>query len=58
VPAVRKLLERGEIKPDEKVVIFNTGSGIKYIDVFDQGETARASRASKGLGALGPALRP
>ena len=57
VPAVRKLLERGDIKPDEKVVLFNTGSGIKYIDVFDQGEIARASRAKKGSGALGPALR-
>jgi threonine synthase len=54
---VRKLLERGDIKPDEKVVLFNTGSGIKYIDVFDQGEIARASRARKGSGALGPALR-
>jgi len=38
------------------VVLFNTGSGIKYIDVFDQGEIARASRAKKA-GALGPALR-
>jgi threonine synthase len=57
VPAVRKLLERGDIKPDEKVVLFNTGSGIKYIDVFDQGEIARTSRARKGSGALGPALR-
>jgi threonine synthase len=56
VPAIRKLLERGDIKPDEKVVLFNTGSGIKYIDVFDQGEIARASRAKK-TSALGPALR-
>jgi threonine synthase len=56
VPAVRKLLERGDIKPDEKVVLFNTGSGIKYIDVFDQGDIARASRAKK-TSALGPALR-
>jgi threonine synthase len=57
VPAVRKLVERGDIKPDEKVVLFNTGSGIKYIDVFDQGEIARAASAKKGGGALGPALR-
>jgi threonine synthase len=56
VPAIRKLLERGDIKPDEKVVLFNTGSGIKYIDVFDQGEIARASGAKK-TSALGPALR-
>jgi threonine synthase len=57
VPAVRKLLERGDIKPDEKVVLFNTGSGIKYIDVFDQGEIAREARAKKGTRVLGPALR-
>lgn len=57
VPAVRKLVERGDIKPDEKVVLFNTGSGIKYIDLFDQGEIARAASAKKGGGALGPALR-
>jgi threonine synthase len=56
VPAVRKLLDRGDIKPDEKVVLFNTGSGIKYIDIFDQGEIARATRAKKAS-ALGPALR-
>jgi threonine synthase len=34
VPAIRKLLERGEIKPDEQVVIFNTGAGIKYIEAM------------------------
>jgi hypothetical protein len=38
-------------------VLFNTGSGIKYIDLFDQGDIARESRARKGAGALGPALR-
>ena len=34
VPALRKLLERGDVQPDEKVVLFNTGSGIKYTDLF------------------------
>ena len=34
LPAIRKLLERGELQPDEQVVMFNTGSGIKYIDAF------------------------
>jgi threonine synthase len=36
VPALRKLLERGEVQPDEKVALFNTGSGIKYVDLFDR----------------------
>ncbi|MGI8401362.1 MAG: threonine synthase [Gemmatimonadaceae bacterium] len=57
VPALRKLLARGEIKPEEKVVLFNTGSGIKYLDVFDRGAVARESSARKGSSALGPALR-
>src|SRR6266542_1139576 len=34
VPALRKLLQSGEIRTDEKVVLFNTGSGIKYLDSF------------------------
>jgi len=57
VPALRKLLERGDIKPDERVVLCNTASGIKYLDVFDQGAGAREARAKKVSGALGPALR-
>src|ERR1700681_4511145 len=35
VPALRKLLARGDVKPEERVVLFNTGSGIKYLDAFD-----------------------
>ncbi|MCI0688386.1 MAG: threonine synthase [Sporichthyaceae bacterium] len=31
VPAVRKLVANGEIGADEIVVIFNTGSGLKYL---------------------------
>ena len=34
LPALRLLMERGEVKPDERVVLFNTGAGIKYIDAF------------------------
>lgn len=29
--AVRVLLERGLLRPDEEVVLFNTGSGLKYV---------------------------
>jgi threonine synthase len=31
VPAVRELAATGAIRPDELVVIFNTGSGLKYL---------------------------
>jgi threonine synthase len=56
VPALRKLLARGDVKPDEKVVLFNTGSGIKYLDAFEKILKARTPRA-KPKSVLGPALR-
>ncbi len=34
LPALRKLIERGEVSAGETVVMFNTGSGIKYIEAF------------------------
>jgi threonine synthase len=34
LPALRKLIERGEVKPDERVVLFNTGAGVKYLESF------------------------
>lgn len=56
VPALRKLLERGDVKPDETVVLFNTGSGIKYLEAFE-----KRLKATTPVGlpksALGPALR-
>jgi threonine synthase len=33
--ALKKLLETGEVKRDEKIVLFNTGSGIKYLEAFE-----------------------
>src|SRR5256884_7012252 len=33
--AVKSLLSSGKISPDQSVVIFNTGSGIKYLDCYD-----------------------
>jgi threonine synthase len=34
LPALRELVERGKIQTGESVVLFNTGSGIKYLDAF------------------------
>jgi threonine synthase len=36
VPALRKLLDKGLVKKSDKVVLFNTGAGVKYLDVFDK----------------------
>lgn len=33
--AYRKLRENGFFKPEDTVVLFNTGSGLKYLDVLD-----------------------
>ena len=56
VPALRKLLERGDVKPDETVVLFNTGSGIKYLEAFEKRLKA-TTPAGLPKSALGPALR-
>ena len=34
LPALRKLIERGDVKGDERVVLFNTGAGVKYLESF------------------------
>ncbi|HEX6182887.1 MAG TPA: threonine synthase [Pyrinomonadaceae bacterium] len=38
VPALRKLVERGEVKEGERVVLFNTGAGVKYLESFEKDE--------------------
>ncbi|HEX8707291.1 MAG TPA: threonine synthase [Pyrinomonadaceae bacterium] len=34
LPALRKLLDAGQVEPDETVVLFNTGAGVKYLESF------------------------
>jgi len=51
--AYRRLLAGGFFKPGQKVVLFNTGSGLKYIDVIAAAEKkAPQSRAIGGI--IGP----
>jgi len=35
LPALRKLIESGEVHKHESVVLFNTGSGVKYMESFE-----------------------
>jgi threonine synthase len=35
LPALKKLIESGDVARDERVVLFNTGSGLKYLDAFE-----------------------
>lgn len=39
LPALRKLVESGEVNKHERVVLFNTGSGVKYIEAFTADDT-------------------
>jgi threonine synthase len=34
LPALRKLMDRGEVKSNERIVLFNTGAGVKYLEAF------------------------
>ena len=34
LPALRKLMDAGSVQPHEQVVLFNTGSGVKYLESF------------------------
>ncbi len=34
LPALRQLLETGTVSRDERVVLFNTGAGVKYLESF------------------------
>ena len=34
LPALRELVHRGEVKTNDRVVLFNTGAGVKYLESF------------------------
>ncbi len=34
VPALRKLIADGQVNPQERVVLLNTGAGVKYLEAF------------------------
>ncbi len=36
LPALKKLIADGEVQRDERVVMFNTGAGVKYLDAFGE----------------------
>jgi threonine synthase len=50
LPALRRLLEDGSVKQAERVVLFNTGSGVKYVESFSR----RDFRAVRNGGAALP----
>jgi threonine synthase len=34
LPALRKLIDAGQVNKSDRVVLFNTGSGVKYMESF------------------------
>jgi threonine synthase len=53
--AYRKLRAKGFFKPEDTIVLFNTGTGLKYLDVFES--VARALLPATAGSAKKPALR-
>jgi threonine synthase len=39
------LIQKGWVRPDERIVLFNTGSGLKYINNLTAREPASATNA-------------
>jgi threonine synthase len=60
--AYRKLLASGFFAPDDIVVLFNTGSGLKYLDVLDHASEDQAStdqaNADPAMASAAPAKAP
>ncbi len=52
VAAVRKLLKSGFLKPDEKVVMYNTGSGLKYLEAYSSRFPRSSGSETDKLGGL------
>jgi threonine synthase len=52
LPALEKLLRTGEIGTEEEVVLFNTGSGLKYLDAYATRFPRSAAGEQDKLGGL------
>ena len=52
--AYQKLLASGFFTPDDTVVLFNTGSGLKYLDVLDTSSATRSPASRAIAGVIGP----
>jgi threonine synthase len=52
VSALEKLLANGFLKRDEKIVIYNTGSGLKYLEAYSTRFPREAAGEQDKLGGL------
>jgi threonine synthase len=52
VAAARRLLESGFLKPQDRIVLFNTGSGLKYLEAFSTRFPRQGATEQDKLGGL------
>ena len=52
VAALRKLLAQGFLKPQERIVLYNTGAGLKYLQAFATRFPVASSSEQDKLGGL------
>jgi threonine synthase len=52
IPALKKLLADGRVKPSEQVVLYNTGSGLKYLEAYQTRFPRAATSDADKLGGL------
>jgi threonine synthase len=52
VAALRKLLASGFLKPEERIVLYNTGAGLKYLEAFSTRFPRATSSEQDKLGGL------
>jgi threonine synthase len=52
LPALEKLLRTGFLSPDERIVIYNTGAGLKYLEAYSTRFPRTASSEHDKLGGL------
>ena len=50
--ALRKLLQSGFLKAEERIVIYNTGSGLKYLEAYSTRYPRSAGGEQDKLGGL------
>jgi threonine synthase len=52
VAATRHLLKTGFLKPEEQIVIYNTGSGLKYLEAYSTRFSRQSVSEQEKLGGL------
>jgi threonine synthase len=52
VPALDKLLANGFLKRDERIVIYNTGAGLKYLEAYSTRFPRQSGGEQDKLGGL------